>query len=467
MASIFVIDDDKAIRELLQESLETDNHSITTLSSAELAIHAMKTEEPDIILLDINLPGMSGFEFLKIVKTEYAHIPIVMITSNTDIDSAIKAMKLGANDYIQKPFNVDELSLIIDKILDLRYKDDHIAYLQNEEKQFHGFGEIIGNSSSIKAIFNTIQQLVLSARTTVLIRGETGTGKELVARAIHANSKRSDKPFVEVNCSAFHEHLLEAELFGYEAGAFTGATHRKRGLLELAHKGTFFLDEIGDMALALQAKILKVIEKKTFRRVGGIKEIEVDTRIISATSRNLEEKIAQGDFREDLFYRLDVATIDIPPLRERIEDVLLIADHFLKIYNKEFKKNIKSLHKDVKTLLLKHNWPGNVRELKNVIERAVLFEKSNQLTTKSVSIPARNAINCLDLLNNADNIQIPADGFSLKELEKVLIQKALLQTRGNKTEAAKILNISRETLKYRLKKHEIPRSLKETRISVN
>ncbi|MCD6441334.1 MAG: sigma-54-dependent Fis family transcriptional regulator [Candidatus Marinimicrobia bacterium] len=467
MASIFVIDDDKAIRDLLQESLESDNHSITTLPSAELAVRAMKTEEPDIILLDINLPGMSGFEFLKIVKTEYAHIPIVMITSNTDIDSAIKAMKMGASDYIQKPFNVDELSLIIDKILDLRYKDDHIAYLQNEEKQFHGFGEIIGNSSSIKAVFNTIQQLACSARTTVLIRGETGTGKELVARAIHANSKRSDKPFVEINCSALHEHLLEAELFGYEAGAFTGATHRKRGLLELAHKGTFFLDEIGDMELALQAKILKVIEKKTFRRVGGIKEIEVDTRIISATSRNLEEKIAQGDFRKDLFYRLEVATIDIPPLRERIEDVLLIADHFLKIYNKEFKKNIKSLSEDVKTLLLKHNWPGNVRELKNVIERAVLFEKSNQLTTKSVSIPARNAINCLDLLNNADNIQIPVDGFSLQELEKVLIQKALLQTRGNKTEAAKILNISRDTLKYRLKKYEIPRSLKETHISVN
>ncbi|MBC8491817.1 MAG: sigma-54-dependent Fis family transcriptional regulator [Candidatus Marinimicrobia bacterium] len=451
MASILVIDDDKYIRNTFRDLLSPAGHDVTTLISAEEALKYLKNEDPDLIFLDIKLPGMDGIVFLEHLQNLKYNIPVVVITGYANVDTSVQAMKLGAKDYIRKPFNLDEISLIVDKIVEEQQIEDQLAYFQKQKDVIFGFGDIIGKSEPIKEVFRFIQQVANSPKTTVLIRGETGTGKELVARAIHYKSERGNKPFIEINCSAFQETLLEAELFGYEAGAFTNATHRKKGLLELAHHGSFFFDEIGDMAPGLQAKILKVLEKQTFRRVGGTKEIHIDTRIISASSRNIETCISEGRFREDLYYRLNVASITIPPLRDRKEDVILLAEHFLKIYNAEFKKNIKGITNNLKQRLIEHSWPGNVRELKNAIERAVLFEDSDLLTCDNISL--------LDSLatpsNNRNMIKIPNDGLSLVDIEKSLIEQALIKTNRNQTRAAKLLNISRETLKYRMKKFNI------------
>lgn len=451
MASILVIDDDKYIRSTFEDLLLPAGHDVKTLASAEEALIYLQSEYADLILLDIKLPGMDGLAFLEQLQKLKCDIPVVVITSFANVDTSVQAMKLGAKDYIRKPFNLDEITLIVDKIVEEQQIEDQLAYFQKQKDVIFGFGDIIGNSEPIKEVFRFIQQVANSPKTTVLIRGETGTGKELVARAIHYKSERGNKPFIEINCSAFQETLLEAELFGYEAGAFTNATHRKKGLLELAHHGSFFFDEIGDMAPSLQAKILKVLEKQTFRRVGGTKEIHIDTRIISASSRNIETCISEGTFREDLYYRLNVASITLPPLRDRKEDVILLAEHFLKSYNAEFKKNLKGITNKLKTKLLEHSWPGNVRELKNAIERAVLFEVSDLLTCDNISL--------LDSLatpsKNHNLIQIPNDGLSLIDIEKSLIEQALIKTNRNQTRAAKLLNISREALKYRMKKFNL------------
>ncbi len=453
MASILIVDDDIGIRTNLQEILESEGHGVISLMTAEDALSCITKDEPDLILLDFKLPGMDGLKCLAHIKEYNSHIPVIIITSHADVSSAVTAMKLGAWDYIEKPFNLDKITLIVQKALDDKHKDEQIAYLQKEKNEYLGFNEIIGNSDKIKDIFKFVHQVANSPRTTVLIQGETGTGKELVARAIHYNSARASKPFIEVNCSAFQEPLLEAELFGYEAGAFTGAIRRKKGLLELAHRGTFFLDEIGDMDIVLQSKLLKVIEDQSFRRVGGTKEIKVDTRIISATSRDLENKILENTFQKELYYRLNVASITLPPLRERKGDVLLLAEHFLKQYNAEFKKSIKGLNPDAEILLSEHSWPGNIRELKNIIERAVLFEETNYLSLKSIS-PYVSSIN-RKTYNNKTEFDIPPGGVSLIEIEKSLIEKALDCTDGNQTRAAKLLKISRETLKYRMRKFNI------------
>lgn len=453
MASILIVDDDIGIRANLQEILESEGHEVTPLMTAEDALSCLKEDEPDLILLDYKLPGMDGLKCLAHIKDYNSHIPVIIITSHADVSSAVTAMKLGAWDYIEKPFNLNKINLIVQKALDDKHKDEQIAYLQKEKKEYLGFNEIIGNSDKIKDIFKFVHQVANSPRTTVLIQGETGTGKELVARAIHYNSARANKPFIEINCSAFQEPLLEAELFGYEAGAFTGAIRRKKGLLELAHQGTFFLDEIGDMEIGLQSKLLKVIEDQSFRRVGGTKEIKVDTRIISATSRDLENKILENTFRQELYYRLNVASITLPPLRERKGDVLLLAEHFLKQYNAEFKKSIKGLSPDAEIMLSEHSWPGNIRELKNTIERAVLFEESNYLSSKSLS-PYVSSVN-RKIYNDKTEFDIPSGGISLIEIEKSLIEKALDYTNGNQTHAAKLLKISRETMKYRMRKFNI------------
>jgi len=451
MASILIIDDDTYIRSTFEDLFVPDGHEVIALMTAEDALAYLQNEEPDLIFLDLKLPGMDGLGFLKELRTRKNDIPVVVITGHANVDTSVQAMKLGAADYIRKPFNIDELVLIVEKIVKEKQRDEQLAYLQKQKDAILGFGDIVGNSEPMQKVYRFIQQVANTPKTTVLIRGETGTGKELVARAIHYKSERGSKPFIEVNCSAFQETLLEAELFGYEAGAFTNATHRKKGLLELAHNGSFFLDEIGDMAPGLQAKILKVIEKQTFRRVGGTKEIVVDTRIISASSRDIAKCIEEGTFREDLYYRLNVASITLPPLRERKDDVILLAEHFLKIYNAEFKKNIAGISGELKDHLINHNWPGNVRELKNIIERAVLFEQGNILSGETINLFENNVKENFD----PGRISIGEEGVSLYDIERSLIVQALRKANYNKTKAAKLLNISRETLKYRLKKFNI------------
>lgn len=451
MASILIIDDDTYIRSTFEDLFVPDGHEVIALMTAEDALSYLQNEEPDLIFLDLKLPGMDGLGFLKELQARKNDIPVVVITGHANVDTSVQAMKLGAADYIRKPFNIDELVLIVEKIVKEKQRDEQLAYLQKQKDAILGFGDIVGNSEPMQKVYRFIQQVANTPKTTVLIRGETGTGKELVARAIHYKSERGGKPFIEVNCSAFQETLLEAELFGYEAGAFTNATHRKKGLLELAHNGSFFLDEIGDMAPGLQAKILKVIEKQTFRRVGGTKEIVVDTRIISASSRDIAKCIEEGTFREDLYYRLNVASITLPPLRERKDDVLLLAEHFLKIYNAEFKKNIADISDELKDRLINHNWPGNVRELKNIIERAVLFEQGDILSGETINLFENNVKENFD----PGRISIGEEGVSLYDIERSLIVQALRKANYNKTKAAKLLNISRETLKYRLKKFKI------------
>ena len=458
MASIFVIDDDNIISANLKDFLELEGHEITTFSNGEDALSRLSHDTPDIMLVDLRLPGIDGLELLEKVKDRSQNIEVVIITGHADVPSAVKAIKLGARDYIKKPFDLDEISIIVQKAVSARKMDEHLAYLHKEEQTRLGFGEIIGTSDAIKKVFEFVRHVSQTPKTTVLIRGETGTGKELVARAIHNNSERAKKPFIEVNCSAFQETLLEAELFGHEAGAFTDAKEQKKGLLELAHEGSFFLDEIGDMSVSLQAKVLKVIEEQVFRRVGGTKVISVDTRIISATSRNLDQYVADEKFRQDLYYRLNVAMIELPPLRERDEDIILLAEHFLGVFNTEFKRNIKGIIPEVIKLFMKYSWPGNVREMKNVMERAVLFEKGEYISGDSVNIVDTSTLQS----QTQDSVStdfiisdILEKGISLEDVEKSLILKALETTNKNQTKAALLLGISRETIKYRMKKFNL------------
>jgi len=458
MASIFVIDDDNIIRGNLKDFLELEGHDITTFSTGEDALSRLSHDTPDIMLVDLRLPGIDGLELLEKVKESSQNVEVVIITGHADVSSAVKAIKLGARDYIKKPFDLDEISIIVQKAVSARKMDEHMAYLHKEEQTRLGFGEIIGTSEAIKKVFEFVRHVSQSPKTTVLIRGETGTGKELVARAIHNHSERAKKPFIEVNCSAFQETLLEAELFGHEAGAFTDAKEQKKGLVELSHEGSFFLDEIGDMSVSLQSKVLKVIEEQVFRRVGGTKVISVDTRIISATSRNLDQFVADDKFRQDLYYRLNVAMIELPPLRDRDEDIILLAEHFLGVFNTEFKRNIKGILPEVKELFMNYSWPGNVREIKNVMERAVLFEKGEYISGDNINIiessmvqsKTKDGVSADFVIND-----IPEKGISLEEVEKSLILKSLDKTKGNQTKAARLLGISRETIKYRIKKFNL------------
>ena len=455
MDSIHIIDDEKEIRYTLKKMFEISGYDVATFSSGETALPVIMRDHPDVIILDLHLPGMKGLEILSRLKRFDSEIEVIMITGFADVVSAVKAIKLGARDYIKKPVVFEELNLIVHNALEVKKKNEQLNYLQAEKR--HKISDMVGTSSAMQPVYNFINQVAVSTKTTVLITGETGTGKGLVARSIHYKSPRNRKPFIEINCSALQPSLLESELFGYEAGAFTGANNRKKGLLELAHEGTFFLDEIGDMSLALQSKILKVLEEQSFRRVGGTKEIKIDIRIISASSKDLFKKVEEGTFRRDLIYRLNVATCSLPLLRDRGEDVILLAEHYLQIFNTEFGKNITSIKPAVKQVLRNNAWIGNVRELRNIIERAVLFEKSNELTLESIggltSSPPENQQ--FEVNVDASQIDIPDEGISLMDVERNIIIRALKKAGGNQTRAAQLLGLTRETLKYRLKKHKL------------
>lgn len=458
MPTILIVDDDPQIRSQLTEFLQLEQYDVSAVETAEEALDLIKKDQPDLILSDIFLPTIDGLELLGRVKKSHSEIEVIMITGHANVSTAVNAMKLGARDYIKKPFHLDEIALVVDRALRTKALDEQIAYLRSEERKILGFGEIIGDSEAIQNVFELIRQIARSPRTTVLIHGETGTGKELVARAIHHNSQRAKKPFVEINCSAIQPTLLEAELFGYEAGAFTGARQRKTGLLEIADGGSFFLDEIADMSLELQAKMLKVLEEQTFRRVGGTKEIKIDIRVISATSKDLDVATEKGEFRRDLYYRLNVARIEIPALRDRGDDVIILAKHFLDFYNRELKRSIKAISPDVLRAIKQYTWPGNVRELRNIIERAVLFETQETLTSTSLNA----LLHLAEPIPSAQppkghplEFQIPSEGIALVDVERQLITQALARTQGNQTKAAELLMLTRETLKYRMRKFNL------------
>ncbi len=449
-ARILVVDDEYLIRWTLQQNLEKEGYEVILAETGEKALEKVKEEAPDLALLDIKLPGMDGYEVLeKALKIDEGIIPI-MITAFDEVEKVVKAMRLGAFDYITKPFDFSKVHLSIQKALETSQLKREVRHLRKEKKSWFGIDNIIAVSDEMGRVLQISEKIAQSEAATVLIQGESGTGKEVIAHLIHERSKRQKMPFITVNCANFPEQMLENELCGHEKGAFTDAKEVKKGLLEVADKGTLFLDEIGDMNLNLQGKILRLVEQKTFRRIGGLKDIQVDVRIITATNKDLLKLKEEGKFREDLFYRINVASIRLPPLRERPSDIFPLTKYFLQKYNEEFHKNVQKISKGVEDFLGNYNWPGNVRELKNVIERAMILVDNDTLLMEHLPI---------EILGQAskqggiiEGIRIPPEGISMEKVEEALVRQALKMTNGNQTKAAKLLDISRDALRYRMQK---------------
>ncbi len=439
---IMVVDDEAPFRKLLERRLSKDGNSVEGFESSKSALSAAEQKHFDVALVDIKMPGMDGIELLRRFKEIHPSMEVVIITGQGTIDSAIAAMKLGAYDYLTKPCKLSELDLIVQKAFEKSTLQQQNVLLQDQLRMRNPYGEIIGKSRMIRDVVSLIQK-VAPASSPVLIEGESGTGKELVANIIHKKSKRSEGPFIVINCSALQENLLENELFGHEKGAFTGASSLKHGLFELADRGTFFIDEISEMNPSIQAKLLRVIELGEFRRVGGNRQIRVDVRILAATNRKLEEEVKRGRFREDLFYRLNVVTIGLPPLRERKEDIPMLVDYFLKTQSVDggWSKTISS---DALASLGNYDWPGNIRELANVLERALILSTGNTITLKDLP---------LTILGKSSTFSKSIS--TLVETEKNLIEKTLRELNGNKTKTAKTLGISLRNLYRKIEKYGI------------
>lgn len=452
-ARILVVDDEYLIRWTLQQNLEKEGYEVFLAETGEEGLDKVKEEAPDIVLLDIKLPGMDGYEVLEeVLKIDTGIVPI-MITAYEDVEGVVRAMKLGAFDYITKPFDFSNVLISIQKSLETSKLKREVTRLRAEKRIWVGFQDIVVVSKEMARVFETAEKIARSDTSTVLIQGETGTGKELIAHAIHDRSKRKNMPFITVNCAGFPENLLENELCGHEKGAFTDAKEVKKGLLEMAEGGTLFLDEIGDMGLSLQAKLLRLVEQKTFRRMGGVKDIQANVRIVTATNKDLLKQKEEGKFREDLFYRINVASLKIPPLRERTDDILPLTKYFIHKYNEDFHKNIQKISKGVEEFFLDYRWPGNVRELRNVIERTMLLGEEEALLMEHLPIEILGQVSREGVM--IEGISIPPEGISLEKVEEALVRQALKMTNGNQTKAAKLLDISRDALRYRMQKFGI------------
>ncbi len=452
-ARILVVDDEKLIRWSLKENLEKENYEVYTASTGEEALALIHEELPDLILQDIKLPGISGLEILEEVKKLREESLVIMMTAYGDVNTSVKAMKLGAYDFVEKPFVFDKLKLTIAKALETVNLKKEVHVFKSQQKAQFRLNNVVGQSESMQRVFQMVEKLSRSDATTVLLQGESGTGKDVIARAIHYQSRRAEAPYMEINCTSLPDTLIESELFGHEKGAFTDAKAMKKGLFELTDGGTILLDEIGDMPLSTQSKLLRVIENKAFKRLGGVKDIVVDVRIIAATNKDLQQASLEGGFREDLFYRLKVFPIYLPPLRERSEDIPLLVRHFITTFNQEFKKNVRGISPEAAEMMMAYRWPGNVRELKNVIERAIILESEEVILPEHLPLEVVRP----ELTTNPQgaSIQLPAEGVSLTEVEKELIQQALATSKGNQVHAAKLLGMSRDTLRYRMKKYDL------------
>ena len=447
--TILIVDDEKTIRWSLSEALSAE-YDVVDAESKQQGLKLFREKSPDLLLLDMKLPDGSGLDILSAVKEDDPSIPVIMMTAYGEVETAVEAMKGGAYDFILKPYSLDKLRVTISNALETHRLRSEIAYLKSGSTGRGFFKQFIGKSPQMIDIFEKIEKIGRSKANTILITGESGAGKELVARAIHACSYDESRPFMEINCASVPETLLESELFGYEKGAFTDAKTRKKGLVELAEGGTLFLDEIGEMGIMLQSRLLRVLENKTFRRVGGVKDLHVNTRIISATNRNLETAIEEKIFRKDLYFRLKVIPLEIAPLRERKEDIPLLTNHFVERFNKELGKQVKPVGRDALEVMLGYDWPGNVRELKNVIERAMLLDAEEEILVDHLPQELRGSGSAEDAPASASVL----DSFfpmSLREMEKIQIEKTLEQTSGNKSRAASLLGISRQTLREKLK----------------
>jgi DNA-binding NtrC family response regulator len=436
---ILVVDDDTAMCQLLADVLTAEGHSVRAVTTGEEAL-ALLSDEVDLLIIDLNLKEMKGLELMHRVKQQKPEISVVIITAFGTVESAIEAMKMGAYDYISKPFKTDELTIVVHKALQEGTLRREVARLRKAVGQDYQFGNIIGKSKPMQVIFGLIQR-VSNTASNILITGESGTGKELVAKAIHYNSLRKDRPFIPVNCAAIPETLLESELFGHVKGAFTDAKGDKAGLFEEAAGGTLFLDEISELPMNLQAKLLRVLQDKEVRRIGAGKSVKVDVRVIAASNLDLSEEVKQRKFRQDLFYRLNVLQIQVPPLRERKDDILPLAYHFLKKFQQEISKPIKGFNESVLALFLDYSWPGNVRELENAVERAMILAQGDQIILSDLPSTLTSSREDYSTLEKALDRQL-----SLEELEQEYIARILEQTGGNKYKAAQILGIDRKTL---------------------
>jgi DNA-binding NtrC family response regulator len=446
---ILIVDDEQSQREPLAGFLQKQGFVVATAESGPAAITVCKEKSFEIALLDLKMPGMDGIELLHKLKEMNPEMQVIMMTAYGSVETAVEAMKKGAYHYVSKPINLDELMININRALEGYHLLAENRYLKEELGERFGDLKIMGKSKPIQEVLSTISR-VAKTKSTVLIRGETGTGKEMVARTIHALSDRSEKRFIPVSCAALAESLLESELFGHEKGAFTGAIGKREGRFELADGGTLFLDEVGDIPPETQVKILRVIESQQFERLGGEETLKVDVRIIAATNQDLENKIKEKSFRDDLYYRLNVISMFIPPLRERKEDILLLVDHFIQKANQKCGRTIQGITPQVKDLILNYSWPGNVRELENVIERGVVLSRTEVID--------KNDLPYFGLTAKGADVTIKAEQLSLKEVEKEHILKILKQTDWNLNKTAEILGIHRNTLRLKLKEYNIERS---------
>lgn len=445
MGSVLIIDDEKNIRTLLTKVLGQETLEVHTAGTGKEGLQMADELDPDVVLLDLRLPDADGMEVLKTLRSRNPHTGVIMITAFGEIPSAVEAMKIGAKDYLEKPFdNLDKLRLAVFRALEEIKAHREIERLHNLQERKARAEQIVGESEAIRRLRGIISQVGRSEAHTILILGESGTGKELVARGLHNESPRREFPFVEVNCAAITETLFESELFGHEKGAFTDAKAAKKGLMELADRGTLFLDEVSEMALGSQAKLLRCLQERAFRRVGGTRDIKVDVRVIAASNRPLEALTKEGKFREDLFYRLNVIPITIPPLRERKEDTLPLARHFLVEANRTFHKSLKGFTPEAERLLQNSSWPGNVREIKNLIERVVILCTSDLIEPKDLPVPFGAPATGLPIP------EISQDLRPLAEIERAYILRVVESCDGNKSKAAKMLGISRQTLRKKL-----------------
>jgi DNA-binding NtrC family response regulator len=451
---ILVVDDEQLIRWSLEQSLKKQGYDVLSCGSGEEALRLLQEETPDLMLLDIQLPGINGVEVLERAKELDEELIVIMLTALGVLETAVRAMRLGAYDYINKPFNLGELAIVIKKALETQELKREVAQLRTTQPKKFTIDCIVGASDELKRILNMVDKIARSDAGTVLIQGESGTGKELIAKAIHYESGRADQPFVAINCAAVPETLLESELMGHEKGAFTDARALKKGLFEIADGGTVFLDEIGDMPLSIQAKLLRVLEDRVFRRVGGTKDIRVDVRIVSATNKDLLAAIEEKTFRNDLYYRLQVIPLLLPSLRQRRADILPLARSFIETFNQEFGKAVKGISPRADDFLLDYDWPGNVRELRNVIERALILESDEILQLEHLPREMVSGCGATGQLGPL-TFTLPPGGIDIEDVERELIQQALQTTDGNQSKAARLLNLGIDAFRYRMKKFKL------------
>ncbi|MGD0891762.1 MAG: sigma-54 dependent transcriptional regulator [Terracidiphilus sp.] len=468
---IMIVDDERLVRWSLRQKCEEWGYLVVEADAGEPALRLAQRESPDLVLLDVRMPDLTGIEVLDQLKKNGDARAVIMITADPQLDDVKAAIKLGAYDFVGKPIDFDELHVAIKNALETTSLRNEVQALRGEVRRTVGYDSVVSVSPKMTELMNFVKKVAASAATTILIQGESGTGKDLIAKAIHYESTRHEKPFVAINCSAIPETLMEAELFGHEKGAFTDAKQMKKGLFEAADGGTLFLDEIGELSPLLQAKLLRVLEDQVVRRVGGLRDIQVDVRVIAASNRDLEKAVRESTFRQDLYYRLAIIAIFIPPLRDRKEDILPLVEFFIDRYNRRFRKSIRGITDQTRSLILNHNWPGNVRELRNTIERGMILEEEPFLRPVYLpfSVGESGGRTLFERTSPADGgrtlpngralprLYIPEGGTSLEEVEHTMVELAMSQCNGNQTNAAKVLDISRDALRYKLKKFGLVR----------